>query len=408
MEAQLNGESRDPEVLQGFSLVGFGEDLNNLQNGKEYSENLKRILSTAEKLKQTKETDIKFDDAIILQGSNKVIFPRSINVIQGQTGVHKSRLVENICSAILRTENCRAEMLGFSLSLSAPEYTLVYIDTERNLRTQFPYALQTIQMKAGYKKVDHPNNFFFTSLVEVPRSDRFQVLSEFLDLLKEKTKNPLFVVLDVSTDCLEDFNKPDKSMQLIDLMNVSVNFHDAVFLCVIHENPGTEKARGHFGTELLNKATNVFQVSFEKNAENKKTDIVKFKYVKCRNTTLYEPFYAKYSDEESGLVLANEEDVQAVMNGKKQKAPLIKLVELIEVILGDGISMGRRDFVDKLMLQLDSSERTIEVRLKELENQKMPICNSYEKMCILIRERRGKELFYSLSPLDDQVSADEE
>jgi hypothetical protein len=407
MEANLNNDYANSQPHNGFSLGGFSEELIKLQNGKEYSETLKKILSTADKLKQTKETDIKFDDAIVLQSSNKVIFPRSINVIQGQSGVHKSRLVENICSAILKRENCVSELLGFSLSSTAPEYTLVYIDTERNLNAQFPFALQTIQLNAGYKKVDHPNNFFYTSLVEVQRSERFQVLSEFLDLLKEETKNPLFVVLDVSTDCLEDFNKPDKSLQLIDLMNVSVNFHDAVFLCVIHENPGSEKARGHFGTELLNKATNVFQVSFEKNAENKKTDIVKVKYVKCRNTRLYEPFYAKYSDEERGLVLASEEDVQAVMNGKKQKAPLFKLVELIEVILGDGLPMARRDFIDKLMLDLDSSERTIEGRLKELENLNMPICNNYKMTCALIKERRGKGLFYSLSPMD-QESADEE
>ena len=402
MDAQLNGESREPEVLQGFSLGGFGEELNKLQNGKEYSETLKKILSTAEKLKQTKETDIKFDDAIILQGSNKVIFPRSINVIQGQSGVHKSRLVENICSAILRRENCRAEMLGFSLSSSAPEYTLVYIDTERNLSAQFPYALQTIQLNAGYSKVDHPSNFYFTSLVEVQRGERFQALSEFLDLLKEKTKNPLFVVLDVSTDCLEDFNKPDKSLQLIDLMNVSVNFHDAVFLCVIHENPGSEKARGHFGTELLNKATNVFQVSFEKNAENKKTDIVKVKYIKCRNTRLYEPFYAKYMDEVKGLVLASEEDVQSVANGKKVKAPLFSVVEMLEDLLGDGLPMGRKELVDKLMADLDSSERTIEKRLKEMESLEMPICNKLKVVCILFKERQGKELFYSLSPMDQE------
>jgi hypothetical protein len=183
MDAQLNSEPAIFQPHNGFSFGGFGEDLNKLQNGKEYSETLKKILSTAEKLKQTKETDIKFDDAIILQGSNKVIFPRSINVIQGQSGVHKSRLVENICSAILRRENCRAEMLGFSLSSSAPEYTLVYIDTERNLSAQFPYALQTIQLNAGYSKVDHPSNFYFTSLVEVQRGERFQALSEFLDLL---------------------------------------------------------------------------------------------------------------------------------------------------------------------------------------------------------------------------------
>ena len=63
---------------------------------------------------------------------------------------------------------------------------------------QFPYALQSIQTKAGYHKSEHPHNFKYISLLEIPRKDRFSVLDEYLNLLKRETKNPLFIVLDVS------------------------------------------------------------------------------------------------------------------------------------------------------------------------------------------------------------------
>jgi hypothetical protein len=58
--------------------------------------------------------------------------------------------------------------------------------------------------------------------------------------------------------------------------------------------------------------------------------------------------------------------------------------------------------VDKLMADLSSSERTIEKRLKETESLKMPICNKLKVVCILFKERQGKELFYSLSPMDQE------
>ena len=267
MDAQLNSEPAIFQPHNGFSVGGLKEELDNFQKEKSHSESLKKVLATMERIKKIKETDIKFDEAMLLQGSNMVFYPQTINLIQGQAGVHKSRLAQIICSALLKRPNFEAELLGFSLSINAPEYTVFYVDTERNQSTQFPYALQSIQMNAGYKKNDHPETFLYSSLLEVPRRERFAVLNEHLELLKQNSKNPLFVVLDVSTDCIEDFNKTDKSMELIDLMNVAVNQHDAVFLCLIHENPRTEKARGHFGTELLNKASTVMQVSFEKDAK---------------------------------------------------------------------------------------------------------------------------------------------
>ena len=58
------------------------------------------------------------------------------------------------------------------------------------------------------------------------------------------------MVVDVTTDCIRDFNRSDDSLELIDLMNEAINTYDVTFLYLIHENPGASKARGHLGTEL--------------------------------------------------------------------------------------------------------------------------------------------------------------
>ncbi|WP_017732244.1 hypothetical protein [Nafulsella turpanensis] len=73
---------------------------------KTYSENLNTVLETREKLKAAKATDIKFSDPVIKQNENAVIFPHTINIIQGQAGVHKSRLAECICVSLLKLPSC--------------------------------------------------------------------------------------------------------------------------------------------------------------------------------------------------------------------------------------------------------------------------------------------------------------
>jgi hypothetical protein len=364
------------------------------------SEGLKTVLATHEKLKKTKATEIQFSEPVLKQGENAVIFPHTINVIQGQAGVHKSRLAENICSAFLKQHNCDNELLGFKRTNFDVSHTVVYVDTERNLSEQLPYALQSIQLKAGFNKADHPLNFEYISLLQINRKERYTVLNDYLTLIRQKTKYPLFIVLDVSTDCIEDFNKTDKSMELIDLMNVAINEHNAIFLCLIHENPKSDKARGHFGTELMNKASTVMQVGYEKDASQNDTDIIRVKYLKCRSTARHTPFYIKYSSEAKGLISADASEVTRVINSRKQKAINEDMIEYLELYLGDGEVMTRRDLLDRLCTEFNTKERTIENRLKEIMDLGVEIHNQKGEMCRLSKELENKTVSYKLKPFE--------
>jgi hypothetical protein len=362
------------------------------------ADNLKTILSTSEKLRELKATEIQFSKPVLKQGENAVIFPHTINVIQGQAGVHKSRLAEIICAAFLKLPGCESELLNFRRQNYDTTHTAVYVDTERNLSEQLPYALQSIQVKAGYNREDHPANFKYISLLQIKRSERFAALNEYLNHIRQTTDKPLFIVLDVSTDCIEDFNKTDKSMELIDLMNIAINEHNVIFLCLIHENPKSDKARGHFGTELMNKASTVMQVGFEKDANQNDTDIIRVKYLKCRSTARHTPFYIKYCDMAKGLVLADPGDVSALVNNRKHKASNEDMIEQIEMLLGDGTTIKRPDLIDNLCSNFKAKARTIETRLKEIVEQQHEIFNEKGESCKLTKEINDKVLYYKLTP----------
>jgi hypothetical protein len=274
------------------------------------------------------------------------------------------------------------------------------VDTERNQSEQLPFALQSIQVNAGYELKDHPINFEYTSLLQILRKERFEALNDYLKLLRESIKNPLFIVLDVSTDCIEDFNKVDKSMELIDLLNVAINEHDVTFLCLIHENPGSNKARGHFGTELINKASTVMQVSFEKDANQNDTDIIRVKYIKCRSSARYTPFFIKYSAEAKGLVLAEANEVSEVVNNRKHKASNEDIMDHIEMYLKDGSVLTRRDLLDKLCKDFKASPRTIETRIADIINTEPEILNKEGRKCLLVKEQKEKTMFYKLKSLE--------
>lgn len=356
---------------------------------------LKRLLESQQKIKENKGKPINFSQPIVWQKDNPVFFPKTINVIQGKAGVHKSRLAETVCAAMLKTPESNRDLLNFKTNILT-RYAVCYVDTERNLSDQLPYSLQQIQLKAGYPIEEHPYGFDYISLLEFAREERFDMLNIYLEHIRKQFPMHLFIVLDVITDCVFNFNDTKDSMKLIDMMNQSINRYDVTFLCLIHENPGsTDKARGHLGTEILNKASTVIQIGFEKDAQNHNTDLIKVNYLKCRSSKKHDPFYVQYSDSEKGLVLADQNTIQESMDSRNQKAALDETIELIGRILIEPIA--KTILIEKLCFEMDCKERTIEARLKSILTHKLEIPDANGTAKQLCKRQEGKEVFYYLT-----------
>lgn len=79
--------------------------------------------------------------------------------------------------------------------------------------------------------------------------------------IQQETVPPALVVLDGLRDVVFDINASDEAIIILtDLMAVSVT-HDTHIVCVLHQNKGDANARGHLGTELINKAEAIFSVN---------------------------------------------------------------------------------------------------------------------------------------------------
>ena len=353
------------------------------------------LLESQKKIKENKCKPINFSQPILWQKENPVFFPKTINVIQGKAGVHKSRLAETICASLLKTPESNRDLLHFKTNILT-RYAVCYVDTERNLSDQLPYSLQQIQLKAGYPIEDHPYGFDYISLLEFGREDRFDMLNIYLEHIRKQFPMHIFIVLDVITDCVFNFNDTKDSMKLIDMMNQSINRYNVTFLCLIHENPGSaDKARGHLGTEILNKASTVMQIGFEKDAQNHNTDLLKVTYLKCRSSKKHDPFFVQYSDTEKGLILAEHDTIQGAMDSRNQKASLDSTLELIGAYLTE--PMPRKILIQKLSEELNCKERTIEVRLKTIltNNTLIPIDDTNIKH--LCKKTENREIIYYLA-----------
>lgn len=370
----------------------------NTQNDKSrvQSDLLTGLLEREHQLRQIASRDIIFSPPLISRQDIGIVRRGTINVIQGAYGSHKSRAAELILSLILKKTACPTDFLGFERQ-ELVQFFGCLLDTERNLPEELPYALQSIKRNAGYDLDEDMPHFRYTSIKDVPRKKRLEAVEAFvLSVRKEETTAHLIVVLDVVTDCVSSFNDDEQAMKLFDFLGNLCDRGNATFLLVIHQNPGTEKARGHAGTEAANKASTVMQIGFEKDANGNDSDLIKLRFLKLRGAKKPEPIFLQYSDSAKGLVLANGEAIANHINSRKQKGNVDDIAQTLEELLAEG-PQPKNAVVEKLMKAHEASETTIRNRLREILSD--PPAMYKDGMVVILHEsREGQKQFYHLGP----------
>jgi hypothetical protein len=203
------------------------------------------------------------------------------------------------------------------------------------------------------------------------------------------------VVLDVSTDFLGDFNSVNDTMVLSDLMNMMINQHNVTFICVIHENPGSEKARGHFGTEMFNKASTVIQVADVKNDQGIVGNY-KLNYKKNRNTKRLPTLYFKYDEEIRGLVELDAESVKELLDSQKKMNQRSIVKQIIESHFEKQDNVLRQEVISSIEQELDIRDRTSGKILNDVLENEVIISKNGIPHKLMIRNVKSKHQYYLL------------
>ena len=343
------------------------------QNGtaeKDNHENLLvTLLSVQEKLQERVKEQIEFVQPIVKYRELDLFYPKSINVIQGKMGAHKSRFAGDV-AALLLSKELKPNIVGLNRTSLYTRPSVVYLDTERNLTDQLPYGIQNIICKAGYTLSEPPENFHYTSLINVQRKDRQQAIKEYIEYMRSTVENHLVFFIDVLTDIQGDFNSIEQTYTLMDYLNVLINEHRITFFLVVHENPFNEKARGHAGTEGGNKASSLVSVTKESG-----TNLIKVDPLKVRNGPNDWEYHLKWSDQEHGLVEATGEEVVVAKNNKSGlKVTLSETLQLAAKVLSSSDQMSKSDLIASIRKELlsigrDVSKETIKGRFDGINNK---------------------------------------
>jgi hypothetical protein len=259
--------------------------------------------------------------------------------------------------------------LAFTRLEYLSEYRVVYIDTERDYKELLPDTFNSIRTLSQIQDIDEfTSKFTMTSVLEISRTDRLDFIRVLLDRESKKfskdEKTNLIVVLDVISDLTTNFNDIDSTYALSDFLTQMNNIYGVTFICVIHENPDAKsnKARGHLGTEISNKASRILQVAL--NGKKNTLDQLKITCLKSRNTAEFNPISAYYSPEHSRLIRFIPDETSVIKVANNIKASPNEVVQYLEEILEVGNDYKKSYLFPLLEKKFNVKARTIEDKLK--------------------------------------------
>lgn len=365
---------------------------------------LDKLKTSYDGILKSAQSNIVFTPAWVRLGPEQTpIFSKgTINVIQGKAGVHKSRLAETFCSLLL-SKTGEGDFCGFDKYNLGAGYYVAYIDTERPTKEHFPAAVQRIRERAGLDPTVDNGRFYPVSIKKFERTYRLDAVKAWIEHVRSEMKRKdvsewnLFVVLDVVTDCTESFNNETQTMRLFDYLGNLCEDHNVTFLLVIHENPGSEKARGHAGTEAMNKADCQIQISYESGGNGEETDLIKIRFLKTRNAAKPKPLFLQYSKERNGLVTADADAIADHIEARKKNTDDSDLIEaLADVVFNARNEITQQEAVAILKAITNKSDTTIKRRLEVIIQQKQTILTNGKKHHLVKELNSGKPTVYRL------------
>jgi len=207
----------------------------------------------------------------------------NFSLIIGKAKSRKSFFINIVVSTVLSSD----ELLGqFKGCLPKEQSTILYFDTEQG---KYHVKLALNRVCNQLNKIELPNLKVY-GLRSLTPSERLTQIEYAIN----NTPNLGFVVIDGIKDLVTSINDEGEATMIASKLLKWTEEKNIHIVTVLHQNKGDNNARGHIGTELINKAETVLSVT--KNDQDKNISIVEAQ--QCRNR---EPEPFAFEIDENGL-----------------------------------------------------------------------------------------------------------
>ncbi len=219
---------------------------------------------------------------------------------------------------------------------------VLYFDTEQSEW----HVQKAVKCVCKQLNISNPINLSTYNLRKSSPSERLKLVEYAI----ENTPSIGFVVIDGIRDLITSINDEAEASNIASKLLKWTEEFNIHIVVVLHENPGSDKARGHIGTELMNKAETVIALQVDKYDES--ISIVNAGF--CRNKS-FKPFAIKITDEGLPKII----DDYVIQSKSKKGFDVLTLSQsdkftLLQKVFKNGEGFQHGELITQIKIVLDN------------------------------------------------------
>lgn len=311
-------------------------------------------LEDFEYLRITLEKEVPHHEPVIRIGDKGIAARRNITGISAQVKAGKTALSSVILAGAISQDG---EIEGFNDMHVEPNRdgkAVIDIDTEQAEDDQ-QYKVKTILRRSGFSNT--PDNFLSYNFRQLTRANYKDALNPICNTASERFNGVHLIVIDGGADFCQSVNDDKEAAAAVEYFTHLSIEYDCPVIIVVHQNPGSEKERGHFGSEIQRKCYGL--ISIVKNGDISTASVKVGRKAGTTDTPLihycYDSAKGYHTDTEEPDIDHNK----AIKNRKKH-------LEVAERVFSGQSSYKHNEAVRLIMDVRSCSEKTAKTMLQNM------------------------------------------
>ncbi|MBX9853723.1 MAG: AAA family ATPase [Cytophagaceae bacterium] len=347
-----------------------------------------QFLGHFDKDRITSDTVIPEIESVIEIAGARFAIKGDVSAISGPPKVGKSTVCQFIiATALMEYTPPGIDTLKIRTSYAAGK-EVIYIDTEQPKGYTKKFQDSILETLNVYKT---PDNLHLYNLRRYTKSEKMKYVQE---LIKKYPDAHLWII-DGLTDLIENNNDPVEADKVINWFMTQADILNTTFIFIIHQNIGSDKMRGHTGSEAARKCGGSITIK-----KNRSTGIHSIEPLMIRGSKDFEAVYFRYCDEQKRMITAGELEssrIKEQLDPKKKKIEeLNKLCEKVFVMGSERID--EKELINRIELYAPGRSGAIGVstatayrRRDELKKEEIIALDEQEKYYWCKQEKTEKD-----------------
>lgn len=292
---------------------------------------------------------------IVMIGSSNVSTPGNVTTFSGEGKSGKTAALGALMAGAIR-EGGYDGFENLNVALNKHKRAVIHVETEQS-ESRHQVNHKTILQRAGL--FETPPYFLSYNIRRNPIDQYKSIVEKACKGAMEKFGGVYLIVIDGGADFISDVNEAGEANALVKWLEELAITFQAPVIVVVHVNPGSDKERGHLGSQLQRKSESLLLIK-------RKDDISTIEAKLLRNAGIGDTPHIQFTyDKLKGYHVSCGTAVPELDN--KDLLRIAKIKSIAKTAFKNNLSLGYKEAIEQIIIASNKSEAPAKNMFKEMK-----------------------------------------